>query len=194
MVSDGGFRYGRAVCGVNTYSILDGGTGYTEGEILSVSGGSGRDATYKISVDSSGKITSMEPENRGEGYLPEDFGLDIFDPLTSKLRLTGGTGTDADVRVTDGIIHRIEEVDEGPKNRSQGYIRLTDKNSDGRGNTGNGFVTGPREQFLTMEEQNTTGEYDMFFHFHNDITHTVHFGGGRMLIEPQSVLMEITAL
>jgi len=193
MLSDGGFRYYKTSCGVKESSIIDGGTGYEDQEILEVSGGSGKDATVKISVDASGTIVSMVAENRGEGYIPSDFG-DPSDPTTSKLSLVGGKGTGSDVKITKGIMHRVEYLDEGPKNRSQGYIRLTDGNGDGRGNTGKGFVEGPREQFLTIEEQNDTGEYDMFFYFHNDITHTVHDGGGRMLIEPQRVSMEITAL
>lgn len=217
MLTSGGFTYFKTFCGLSkdlttgsirrVGSAVDGGgINYKVGDLLSVSGGSGVGARVRITavadsagtiltnVGAVGGIRNLEVVERGTGFVPEDFVGDPTDVSTYKLRLSGGSGSGADFRVTKGIIYGVEFTDGGPQNKSNGYIRLTNSNSNGQGNQGTGFVTGTTEQFLPVEDPNVKGEYDLFFYFHNDVTHTVHYGGGNMLIEPQRVSMEISAL
>lgn len=56
---------------VATISIIDGGTGYTDGEIITIPGApaSGTDATFTASVgDTGGEITSIDINNQGVDY------------------------------------------------------------------------------------------------------------------------------
>lgn len=195
MLTGGGFRYFKTYCGISTIVKISGGTNYKVDDELGVSGGAGIGAIVKVkTIDPMTKaILTVEIVDRGTGFVPADFTWTSPDISTYRLRLTGGSGTGAEFRVTKGVIYGVEFVDEGPKNKSNGYMRLTNSNSNGQGNQGTGFVTGVTEQFIPIEEPNKKNEYDLFFYFHNDITHTVHQGGGNMLIEPQRVSMEISA-
>ena len=207
LLSNGGFKYLKNVCGINTWEIELGGLGYVEDEILNVTGGGGRYALVKVkSVRSEvivgvgtveGIIDEIEIVDAGENYTTEDFGqLDDeggYDYRTSKVKVSGGSGDGAIIYFTGGIIYQTVGQDEGPELRSDTHVALTDDNNDGNGNDISGTVKGLKQTVIQMSNPNKTGQYDLFFHFHNDIAHTVTDGKGQMGLGAQYVTMELVA-
>lgn len=70
--------------------IVSGGTGYTAGDILTVSGGTGTAATFKVITVSGGVITAIRMETSGSYSVPP----------TGTLSVTGGTGSSATFTAT----------------------------------------------------------------------------------------------
>lgn len=70
--------------------IVSGGTGYTAGNILTVSGGTGTAATMKVIAVSTGVITELRMETGGSYSVPP----------TGTLTLTGGSGASATATAT----------------------------------------------------------------------------------------------
>lgn len=75
--------------GVTGITLTSGGTGYTAGDVLTVTGGDGTGATATvITVDGGGAITSIGMSDAGSGYTVAPTGL------------SGGTGTTATATFT----------------------------------------------------------------------------------------------
>ena len=77
----------------NTATVASGGTGYTNGNVLTVVGGTGGPATYTVTGVSAGAVTSVTPLNFGSySVLP-----------TNPVSVTGGSGSSATLNLTYGI-------------------------------------------------------------------------------------------
>ena len=77
----------------NTATVASGGTGYTNGNVLTVVGGTGGPATYTVTGVSAGAVTSVTPLNFGSySVLP-----------TNPVSVTGGSGSGATLNLTYGI-------------------------------------------------------------------------------------------
>ena len=76
--------------------------------------------------------------------------------------------------------------DEAPKEQ-KGITRLT----KGSLSSSTGIVSGGQQTVITLEK-NTTGKYDCFYHFHNDISHTLSYEYSAMPSWLQYVNLTIT--
>jgi hypothetical protein len=203
MLNNGGFRYIKKVCGIKDINTNlqpgTGGTGYIAGDKLTVSSPTGSGVEIEVvrvrpddpnSPSTNGEILEIKINNRGEGFLPSDF--------DGNLKASGGTGTGANIKIDKGIVYGKIEVDQGPKKRSD-ITRLTDISNRGLGSNNSGAfrnpgeVKGVKETIIEFDEKNITGKYDLFFHFHNDISHTLHSVDNAFYSPVQRVLLEITA-
>jgi hypothetical protein len=180
----GGYRYIRRVSGIDPTSIniANGGSGYIVGDILS--GNSGRNVKFSVSsINQNGSILAVSVLDKGE---------DVLSSSLNNFKLSGGSGQGSDIRFSRGIVYEKIETDEGPKERVSSTL-ITDPSNSGKGNDSEGTVTGIKETILMIEEPNSTGKYDLFFYYHNDITHTVHSAFEYFPCKVQRVLLEITA-
>lgn len=74
--------------GIQTVSVASGGTGYTVGDVLTVTGGNGK-ATVVVNAVAAGVITSVSSTNPGANYS-----------AAVGVATTGGTGTGATITIT----------------------------------------------------------------------------------------------
>ena len=199
MLNNGGFKYLKRYSGIAdglwNDTANDLGTGYAVGDILTTLGGSGKGVQIEVTgVGSNGELNpdNLIILNRGTGFLSSDF-ASSSDLSASKVKLTGGSGSGANIFVTSGIIYEKIEYDAHPKSRS-GIIRLTEGNNRGLGNKGTGPVEGFHEKSFILSEANSEGKYDIFFYYHNDISHTLCSVDDYFYSPVQRVLLEINAV
>jgi len=197
MLTNGGFKYFKKVIGINPGSIivLNAGENYKVDDILRATGGP-RNVQVKVtSISSTGAISGLSVVDKGQGLLPEHLGEGPTSSPTveSKVVLVGGSGSNASIVVRSGIVYDRVEVDAGPQERVP-ITRLTDPSNRGLGNNDDGNVVGVKEKVVIISEPNLNGKYDLFFHYHNDITHTIHSGSSFFRCYVQRVLMEISAV
>lgn len=183
MLTLGGYRHIRKVSGVDPTSIniLSGGASYVVGDKLIGSGG-GQKIEFEVTgVGNTGNITALNVVDKGINLLASEL---------SALRLIGGSGTGCNIKFSSGLIYERIFTDLGPEERVT-TTRLTDPSNRGEGNNPDWTVFGIKQQLLLIEEPNSTGKYDLFFHYHNDITHTVQ-SADSFIGKVQRVLLEIT--
>jgi hypothetical protein len=205
MLTNGGFKYFKKVIGIQKSDIwrTSPGKGYVVGDILRATGGPKNVQVVVTAIISSsdpelnGGISDFEVLDKGQGVLPEQLGTGSTSTRTpqteSKVLLVGGTGTGAVLVARSGIVYDRVELDAGPQERVP-ITRLTDPSNRGLGNNDDGNVVGIKEKVLIIQEPNENGKYDLFFHYHNDITHTIHSGSSFFRCYVQRVLMEISAV
>jgi hypothetical protein len=109
------------------------------------------------------------------------------------LTLSSGSGDTINIKITHYNIESEIKHDLGPQQRVPVTL-LTDSNNGGKPLNGDppGVVSQPRSTLIEIPNINLKGEYDMFFHFHNDITHTVHSADDGLNSAQQHVGLEIT--
>jgi hypothetical protein len=158
------------------------GDGYTQNDTFKVFGGNGVSPVLKANV-SNGKIVNfdyLDSNDKGYDYKPEDFlaydnnflinkgGLSI-EPLSVTGtgfvgRIVVGIGTDSPV-LTDS------------KPKEIGVYQLTPNINTGASDSTsivNEFVgTNPVTVSIAPDAKSSNGTYDLFFHFHNDCSHTL---------------------
>lgn len=190
LLSGGGFKYKYTVIGLypQSASIVYGGTGFNnnfEYEIQS------KNVKFKFVV-SGGSITSwtfvkddLGNELVGDNFLPSDFNLntpivDANGNITGSdannkgfiLTITSQTsgGKSAIIKFTVGIAWLKIAKDEEPKSvNNSNPIRLSRSSQAGSANV----INGSQETKVTLEK-NSSGKYDCFYHFHNDLLHTLY--------------------
>ena len=91
----------------------------------------------------------------------------------------------AEIYFPKGIVYSIVKRDDGPQERCP-ITRLSSSS-----NRGEGVVDTTQTTILNIDT-NTSGEYDAFYHFHNDITHTLMFSYAQVPGFYQYVIMNIS--
>jgi hypothetical protein len=176
LLTMGGFRYYKRSIGLSDNKVVvKAGKGFVANEELELAKG----VKIKITgIASGGGITSFTFTNRGEGFMPSDFAtvqkVDNQNQYGYLLSIpnSGEGGESASILILNGIIWDKLATDAGPLERTSGPIRVT--SSSQRGGVGAieaGLVTN-----INLGTENTTGKYDAFYFFHNDILHTVGQG------------------
>lgn len=184
-------------CGASTI-IVNSGEKYKVGNTFRASSGSGGNgAIYKVSaIGPSGEITSMEMVSKTGGslYRPTDFPtIGQVDELTkwaagdpnadsdikNAMTLTPEqvVGRNATIVVEHGAMSGIINTDAAPQQRATTRLSLSD-NGDGSSAPGlreprNGRIDGSSQTSLMLDNPPANREYDVFFHFHNDLSYTV---------------------
>jgi hypothetical protein len=184
LLTGGGFSYKYHVVGLSDdYAKLSGGTGFTSSfEHIIPS----RNLKMTILVDS-GSVVGIKFEKdtfgndmRGDDFLPSDFNTS-FPKYDENGNINGTTGDkgfvlnfrsptpngkQASIGFENGICwlkiaKDLPPVQHGP------ITRLTSSSKRGEG-----FIEETRDTSLDLGS-NSSGKYDCFYHFHNDITHTL---------------------
>lgn len=188
-------------CGVY---IKNRGTGYRPDDIFKVSGGSGTSINLRPQVNN-GMIIGFEladvnDEVFGYGYAPEDFAnfnLYVDDQLSTlkvKILPVSTLGSGFEGYVVRGIIKEKTLSDDGPK-EIVSSLKLTPLPK--ATSTPTEAVVDPVadsvEQTVLIDSSSTSSDnkYDIFLHFHNDISHTMahdHVGGGPVALENHCTL------
>lgn len=183
LLTSGGFTYKYHVIGLsNTETILSGGTGFTSSFEHTIAS-----RNLKITVlVSNGSVAGIRFEKdvfgndmRGDDFIPSDFNTDFPQYVDGDVNGTTGdkgfvlnfrsptaNGKQASIGFRNGICwlkiaKDLPPVQHGP------ITRLTSSSKRGEG-----FIEETRDTSLDLGS-NSSGKYDCFYHFHNDITHTL---------------------
>lgn len=161
------------------------GENYNENDRFIVNGGNGEGVLLKpvVSIENGG-ITSLQVVHSGYNFLQSDFlakGTDLTPSTTSSLSVgpsgsVAGNGLEA-IIVGGTVVNSPVFTDKKPKEifvdqitpsvqQNAGVNTITDGASDKNRAFG---------QDLSDSDRSDSGEYDLFLHFHNDISHTWDF-------------------
>jgi hypothetical protein len=194
LLTNSGFKYLKHEIGLASDGVIVfGGSGFQDTFDHEVKN---KNVILTVSVDSSGKVSGVviksgsdkkcytkegiDTKYRGTNFLPNDFNTPV--PLYENDQLIGNDpekkafvvsipspaagGKPAVVKFEEGVLYFIEQLDEPPKEQIP-MTRLTSSSKRGEG-----FIQEVKESDFTLESNNS-GKYDCFYHFHNDITHTL---------------------
>ena len=107
--------------GVGQITVIDGGKGYTD-PVVSVNSTYGEGAEFKVNLDETGAITSIEVVAEGQGYQPTDT-----------ITVSGDCESEAVLSFDDGYTINVDEAGNGNnkelKNRSKDIIVDFDENN-----------------------------------------------------------------
>ena len=171
---------GNAVTGA---SADDGkGKDYSVKDLIGITGGAGSSAQIEItSVDTTGKVTGFKIVDQGEGYVPANFKDTSWggridrkeDPLTVltsiNIKVKNAKATGLKVGPIVGEIYDRLMEDKGPLEVSP-MTRLSTPSAAGENNI---IQTNRTTQILINATTGVKPNYDLFFHYHNDIGHTL---------------------
>jgi hypothetical protein len=203
LLSNGGFKYKYKTLGLhptlNQIAGTNNGSGFASGDTIKT-GLPGEDGNPSVeititTVNEEGGITGYTVTNPGVNYTVESFvrtdstaenptPIDVV-PITLKSPAEGGRS--AVIWFLNLIVVEIEKIDEGPKEHTPGPLRLT------YASNGAGYINKTKETTINLPS-NSTGQYDTYFHFHNDITHTamLEHGSSQVIGFGQYLDMTIT--
>ncbi len=164
--------------------IKSSGENYNENDRFIVSGGSGRGVLLKpVLNEENFGITGFEVIESGYDFLASNFlpkAEDLNLSTSSSISVTpsgsaAGQGLDA-IIVGGTVVQSPRFTDEKPREIFSQEL-TPDIQKDGEVNT---ITDGPSDKYrafgedLAETDRSSNNEYDLFFHFHNDITHTWH--------------------
>jgi hypothetical protein len=181
LLSLGGFKYLKPYLSVSKVTPPEGSESSSDGS--SPDGRYGSQGLIVIKKDNEYNIEngSINFLNEGDIIL---FGLD-----------EENSGKTIIVKIKEYVVKYQELVDLGPERRLPVTL-LTDRNENGKPFGANaktpGVVDRLKTQLIEFPTKSDSGRYDIFFHFHNDITHTIHGQYTGFPARQQHVGVEIT--
>jgi hypothetical protein len=153
LLTGGGFKYWHSTIVANKIVIEDGGEAKVGQKFALMNE---CEVTVK-EVDINGAVTKIETTESGFGFIPEDFPKTFVFSNYGGLKLT----------LINGKVAAKLKQDLGPVERTESVQRLTKGSNGGRDGVQEG------EQITTISiEANSTGQYDAFYFFHNDVIDT----------------------
>ena len=164
--------------------IKSSGENYNENDRFTLSGGSGKGVLLKPVIQGENfGITSFEVVESGYDFVASDFlqkGEDLNLSTSSSISVTpsgSATGQGLDAIIVGGTVVRSPAfTDEKPREIFSQEL-TPDVQKDGEVNT---ITDGPSDKSrafgedLAEADRSSNNQYDLFFHFHNDISHTWH--------------------
>jgi len=171
---------GNAVTGA---SADDGrGKDYSVKDLIGITGGAGSSAQIEItSIGTSGAVTGFKIVDQGEGYVPANFKDTNWgsrtdrkeDPLTVltsiNIKVKNAKATGLKVGPIVGEVYDRLMEDKGPLEVAP-MTRLSTPSAAGENNI---IQTNRTTQILINASSGVKPNYDLFFHYHNDIGHTL---------------------
>lgn len=173
--------------------IVNPGTGYTADDTFTITGAAGKGAVLKPVISGGAAVgpvegfefvtesnTSAYNHGRflfGYDYLHTDF-LDYDAPLdgtqkpSARITAVSAAGQDLDAYVVCGVVFDSPVLrDLGPDEVTDGAEKLTASPT-----SEDGFITQPilddlKEQSISTEGLSENDKFDIYFFFHNDVTH-----------------------
>lgn len=178
MVTEEGFYYQKRVIGLNisSLSITNGGSGFNVNDIINinndlaiqvtaVSGSAIQTLDFALDTAFEGKIPNTFLHRKaGSGFKPSDFRSAYSMQVKSP---TGGQN--AVLKFTQGRAYSKIMHDQGPKQRTP-ITRLSSSSGEGKAR-----VDETKGTTLGVEDNTGfkyAGQYEAFYFFHNDISHT----------------------
>jgi hypothetical protein len=168
LLTGDGFRYIKKTIGINTssLSLIEAGEDYSAGNILKFGGGK-NPATLKLKNNGplSSNINDYEIVSYGE-YTGSTFDDALFGTISKGEAESIGTG--GSIKITEG------KVFESIKHDKLEYYEMTQLTPSSNGGVGDdgGYVHSAKNTSFSLTK-NSTGKYDIFFFFVNDILHTL---------------------
>ena len=163
------------------------GTGFKVGDTLTFQGGTGTDAKIKVTeVGSNGEIDLFEVIDNGRDFLPSDFPKSTWvnnqnaatfsSPLVVAVPDVGVEGKDVYITAKSGTVVYKDMTDAAPRTSQNSPARVslpvpTDEN-DAIGREENKVNT---VSLPLIAADGTFRSYDVFLHYHNDITSVVSY-------------------
>lgn len=176
LLSAGGFNFKYRTLGLhptaNEVAPDNNGTGFASGDKILCGLEDNGEPTVEIvinSVNEQGGILSYTVVKNGYGYNQTAFSTPDNDnpvpiiPLQLKSPTEGGKT--AVLWFYSLIVVEIDRVDDPPVEHTLGPTRLTYSSN------GAGYINKTKDTTINLAS-NSSGQYDAYFHFHNDITHT----------------------
>jgi len=194
------YKYSYTTVGIDTSSIhiIDGGSGYDSDDEFTTSGGSGDGVSMRpVFTGVPGVITgfALNDSADGKGFHSDDFG--VVGDTTSSVRVVpvSVTGTGFDGYCITGIVVNQSGEDTKPEiATSDELLQLTPNPPLGN----DGDVVNELDELRTVEAQlsnkSSDNQYDIFYHFHNDISHTFADSWASPNAYEQAVTLEVVPL
>jgi len=169
---------------ITTGSAVDDGRGknYSIGDIIGLTGGTGSNAQIEITATGvNGSVTDFRVIDKGYGYLPSNFKASNWgepsdrkeDPLTVltsiNFKVKNSKASGLKLGPIVGTIYDRLEEDKGPIEAST-MTRLSSPSAGGENNI---IETNRNTQIAINAPSGVKPNYDLFFHYHNDILHTI---------------------
>jgi hypothetical protein len=174
LLTSGGFAYKKLTIGLSPSSMKVIKGPISAGNFLDKRG------NIEMTFDSSGGVSfgsdefgnalsgeDLNPGSFGDRYYDDSDPNNIIDETGYIVKLDGGG-----VVSFQGQVRYITKLDTGPKEHG-GIKRLTSGTGDEAGR-----ITGNKSTEFGLDP-NDSGQYDAYFFFHNDISHTFQFQYGR---------------
>lgn len=178
----------------NPNGVPQAGTGFAVGDTLTFQGGTGTGAKIRVtSITQNGGIDQFEVVDNGKDYLPDDFpkatastsantnqaASDFEEPSVIAVPDPGSNGQNAYIFAFRGTVVYKDLTDVGPNTLQNTPVKISldvpPTNSDD--------VIG-RQEDLTQDRalplagaDGTFRNYDVFLHYHNDITSVLSYNG-----------------
>ena len=185
------YKYEYKTIGVWNESITAGGSGYSATDEFTTSGGAGSNVAANPIVNGAGAITGFTITDYGDGFAGEDFGT------TPSVRIVpvNVTGTGFDGYFTTGVVRLKSGEDTKPEvATTDELLQLTPNPPLGN----NGDVVNELDELRSVEAQlsnkSSDNQYDIFYHFHNDISHTFADSWASPNAYEQAVTLEVVPL
>jgi hypothetical protein len=163
-----GFRYLKKTIGINpaSFEVIKAGEDYSAGNTFTFGGGK-NPAVIKLTKNGplSTNIGDYEIISYGE-YTESTFNDALIGTANKGDAESFGVG--GSVKITTGKIYQTIKED---KLEYYGMHMLTPPSNKGAGDDG-GYVHSAKSTTITVNK-NSTGKYDIFFFFVNDILHTL---------------------
>ena len=185
----------RLTIGLHNFYIKSGGFGYKVGDEFSVVGGSGTGSKWKVTgataivaggvgAAQGGQIISLDFVNSadvGRDYIPSDFlsNADIaqasivnLDSSKFKIKLVSDTvNKSAVIYIVTGQTCYADNTISGPKEVQTPMLLSPETIPDDT--KGKGVLTTTTQKAVILSSTNASPnrQYDIFFHFHNDVGH-----------------------
>lgn len=200
-VSDGdAFISGFTTPGNSTdfaFYIQQQGIGYKQTDTFTTSGGSGRDVVLNPIVGQDGRISGFTVAKNGYGFIPEDFsetGINLdqsfFESLSVNIAPLNVSGLGFSGSVIRGkIVKTPIMVDSGPSKVGEDFYRLTPPTPIA---TIDSNQQPSQEKIITTVLVSKPGVYDVFLHYHNDISHVLGKQWGGQNAPENHVTLEIS--
>lgn len=194
LLTGGGFRYYKRIIALvnpdapmSYLTIKDAGKNYAVDDIIKFINKAQCRVTAVTSTGGVAAISFIDKDGNytiGEGFMPEDF----KNALT-QTSVTTTNGSGLKIEVTAAVVYDIIQKDAGPQDRLKNIQKLTIGSSMGEKEAAGELVTS------IQLENNGTGKYEAFYHFHNDILYTITQSQTKLTIGrfPQYVTMEMKA-
>jgi hypothetical protein len=193
LLTGGGFRYYKTIVALvdpynpTNFTIQNGGMNYAVDDVIKfinkaqcrvTSVGSNGSVEAVSFIDADGNYTI------GEGFTQEDFKTTLTHSSVVTAR-----GNGLKIECTGAVVYDIIEKDAGPQDRLKNIQQLTLGSNMGEKEAAGELVTSIKL------ENNGTGKYEAFYHFHNDIMYTITQSQTLLTIGrfPQYVIMEMKA-
>ena len=170
--------------GINSVQLGDdpnaGGTGYSVGDTLTTSGGAGNGVVVQVTVVDNGMVKEVIIIDPGQGFEPDDFFKSSDTPSygaatvkLTEIETADDAATGLQAYVLNGIvISTTTEPIQAPKKVGE-LFNLSPRTTSPDQDAGipEKAINEIKEEQVQITDKSSDNKYDVFFHYHNDVSH-----------------------